>query len=78
MKLLPQGKELAMNTVDFTGVTPPLFLLNIIFVLLIFSLFSMAVLRFFQGRPKSGVMYVLLGILAVIVFAVILNIYFIE
>lgn len=64
------------ETVDFTGVTLGLFILNIIFVMLIFSMFSMAVLRFFQVRHRSGWMYVLYGVISIIVFYLILKKYY--
>lgn len=61
-----------MGSVDLTGVTPGLFIVNVIFILLVFSMFSMAVLRFFQHRYRSGAIYVLSGLLFAAVFAFVL------
>lgn len=39
-----------MGSVDLTGVTPPLFIVTLIFLLMIFSMLSLVVLRLFQRR----------------------------
>jgi Na+-driven multidrug efflux pump len=70
-------KELIeMGSVNLTGVTPPLFIITLIFVLAIFSMYSMAILRAFQKRTKQAINYGTIGVVLIAIFAVILTVWF--
>ncbi|MFD2611773.1 hypothetical protein [Paenibacillus gansuensis] len=59
-----------MSLVDLSGVTPQFFLLAVIFILLIGSLFSFGVLRFFQKRVRDSLLSFGLAIAAFVVMCV--------
>ncbi len=62
--------------VDLTGITPGLMITNVLFILLILSMFSLAVIRAFQTKYREIVIYAALGIIFCVVFYWVLNTWF--
>jgi Na+-driven multidrug efflux pump len=65
-----------MGSVNLTGVTPPLFIITLIFVLAIFSMFSMAILRGFQKQTRQAISYAAAGVGLIVIFTVVLLVWF--
>jgi len=62
-----------MGTVDLTGVTPPLFVATLIYLLAIFSMLSMMALRLFQKRYRGAVMFVLVAAVLAVGYVLVLK-----
>lgn len=65
-----------MEDVDLTGVTVGLFITDLLFILFVLSMFSLSVLFFFQAKKRSGFILLGAGVVALIVFIVILKLFF--
>lgn len=65
-----------MGLVDLSNVTPPFFIAVAISIMLIFSLLSIGVLRFFQQKVRAGIYFVISGAVAAVIFLFILSIFF--
>lgn len=66
-----------MSLVDVSSVSAELFITGVIFILLIFSLLSLGILRMFQQRFKSGWFSFAGAVVSGVSFAVILNQWFV-
>jgi len=58
-----------LGLVDITYVNRDFFILSAVFILFTLSMLSMGVLRLFQLRPRSAVVYFAIGALAIVAFA---------
>ncbi|MWC29247.1 hypothetical protein [Paenibacillus sp. MMS18-CY102] len=66
-----------MTLVDVSSVSPALFVLGAVFILLIFSLLSLGIVKMFQLRFRSGWYSFGGAVVSAVVFAVILNRWFV-
>ncbi|MCM3747270.1 hypothetical protein M3223_07875 [Paenibacillus pasadenensis] len=66
-----------MTAVDVSNVSAGLFVLGAVFILLIFSLLSLGVLRMFQQRFRQGWFYFAGGVISAIVFYILLDLWYI-
>lgn len=62
-----------MGLVDITDVSAKFFITSAIFILIFFGLLSMGILRLFQLRTRSGIMYIVSGAVTLVVFIFVLN-----
>lgn len=62
-----------MSLVDVSNVSPSLFILGVVFILLIFGLLSLGILRMFQQRFKYGWFCFAGAIVSFSVFMYVLN-----
>jgi preprotein translocase subunit SecY len=65
-----------VGSVNLTGVTPPLFIVTLLFLLAILSTFSMAFVRGFQKRTRPMAGYIATGLALVVVFVIVLIVFF--
>lgn len=65
-----------MTYVDTSDISPQMFVTVLLFLLVIAPLFSLAILRLFQGKKKAGFLLILTGILVYAVFQLIMFIFF--
>lgn len=63
-----------MTYVDISEISPQLFVTVLFFLLIVCPLLSLGVLRFFQQKVKSGVMYIASGVVSYIVFLIVADI----
>ncbi|OXM16769.1 hypothetical protein [Paenibacillus herberti] len=66
-----------MSAVDVSSVPAGLFVLGVIFILLIFSLLSLGVLRMFQERFRAGWFYFAGSVVSAVVFYLLLDLWYI-
>ncbi|ASS65003.1 MULTISPECIES: hypothetical protein [unclassified Paenibacillus] len=66
-----------MTAVDVSNVSPGLFVLGAVFILLIFSLLSLGVLRMFQQRFRAGWVYFAGGAVSAVVMYILLDLWYI-
>jgi hypothetical protein len=64
---------LSLGLVDITDVSAKFFITSAIFILIFFGLLSMGILRLFQLRTRSGIMYIVSGVITLVVFIFVLN-----
>jgi hypothetical protein len=64
-------------TVDISNVPPGLFVLGAVFILLVFSLLSLGVLRMFQQRFRAGWVYFAGSAASAVVMYILLDIRYI-
>ncbi|MFF2887732.1 hypothetical protein [Paenibacillus sp. NPDC057967] len=62
-----------MSLVDVSSVSPSLFILGVVFILLVFGLLSLGILRMFQQRFKYGWFCFAGAIVSFSVFMYVLN-----
>ncbi|WP_438349087.1 hypothetical protein ACP8HI_26685 [Paenibacillus sp. FA6] len=65
-----------MTYVDTSNISSQMFITVLLFLLVIAPLFSLAILRFFEGKRKTGFMLILSGIMTYLVFQIIMWIFF--
>ncbi|WP_106769869.1 hypothetical protein [Paenibacillus faecalis] len=65
-----------MTYVNTSDITAQMFVTVLLFLLIIAPLFSLAILRLFQGKKKAGLLLVLAGIAAYVVFQLFMKIFF--
>ncbi len=65
------------TTVNLEGVTLPLFATVAVFLMVIFSLLSLGVVRLFQKRTRSGILNIVASAFWTVLFIAVLNIWFI-
>ncbi len=70
------GEERFMTYVNTSDITAQMFVTVLLFLLIIAPLFSLAILRLFQGKKKAGLLLVLAGIAAYVVFQLFMKIFF--
>jgi hypothetical protein len=61
---------------DVSGVSPGLFITGIIFILLVGSLLSLGVLRFFQQKKRQGTFYFIGSVVSFVVMVLVVNRWF--
>lgn len=66
-----------MTLVDVSNVSPALFVIGAVFIMLIFSLLSLGILKMFQLRYRSGWFSFAGAVVSSVVFGVILNTWFV-
>ncbi|WP_308634536.1 hypothetical protein [Paenibacillus silvisoli] len=66
-----------MTTVDVSEISAALFITGAIFIMLIFSLLSLGILRMFQQRVRAGVYSFAGAVVSGIAFGLILNQWFV-
>ncbi|GMK37998.1 hypothetical protein PCCS19_10520 [Paenibacillus sp. CCS19] len=66
-----------MTLVDVSSVSPALFVIGAVFIMLIFSLLSLGILKMFQLRYRSGWFSFAGAVVSAAVFGVILNTWFV-
>ncbi|MBD3918662.1 hypothetical protein H8B09_07870 [Paenibacillus sp. PR3] len=66
-----------MTLVDVSSVSPALFVIGAVFIMLIFSLLSLGILKMFQLRYRSGWFSFAGAVVSAVVFGVILNTWFV-
>ncbi|MHA0857895.1 hypothetical protein [Paenibacillus sp. CMAA1364] len=65
-----------MTYVDTSNISAQMFITVLLFLLVIAPLFSLAILRFFQAKRKSGFMLILAGIMTYVVFQISMVLFF--
>ncbi|PWW05688.1 hypothetical protein DFQ01_104250 [Paenibacillus cellulosilyticus] len=66
-----------MTLVDVSSVSPALFVVGAVFIMLIFSLLSLGILKMFQLRFRSGWFSFGGAVISAVVFGIILNTWFV-
>lgn len=66
-----------LTVVDVSNMTAGLFILNVIFLLLVFGFLSFGILSMFQQKFKRGWISFASAVVFAIIYAVILNIFYI-
>ncbi|RKN84756.1 hypothetical protein [Paenibacillus ginsengarvi] len=66
-----------MNLVNISGLSASFFITVALFILFILSMFGMGVLRLFQQMARSGIGFIVAGVVGVIAFVVVLNVWFV-
>ncbi|MFD1955885.1 hypothetical protein ACFSL6_17350 [Paenibacillus thailandensis] len=62
-----------MTAVDVSNVSADLFILGVVFILLVFGLLSLGILRMFQQRYRAGWISFVFAVVSFIVFMWVLN-----
>lgn len=70
------GEERFMTYVNTADITAQMFVTVLLFLLVIAPLFSLAILRLFQGKKKAGLTLIGAGIGAYAIFQLIMVIFF--
>lgn len=70
------GEERFMTYVNTSDISPQMFVTVLLFLLVIAPLFSLAILRLFQGKKKAGLLLILAGIVVYVIFQLIMKIFF--
>ncbi|MGN7360606.1 hypothetical protein ACTHPF_23895 [Paenibacillus sp. SAF-054] len=65
-----------MTYVDTTNISPEVFITVLLFLIVIAPLVSLAILRFFQGKKKAGLLLIVSGVAVYLVFQVIMKLFF--
>ncbi|MFX3633628.1 MAG: hypothetical protein ACE3L7_25080 [Candidatus Pristimantibacillus sp.] len=65
-----------MSLVDVSNISATLFILGVVFLLLIFGLLSLGLLRMFQQRFRAGWISLIGAVVSFIIFMLILNRWF--
>jgi hypothetical protein len=66
-----------VELVDITEVSPALFIVGALFILLIGSSLSLGVLRLFQERKKQGIWLLVLAVVSVVALVLVMNTWFV-
>ncbi|QJC51757.1 hypothetical protein HGI30_09495 [Paenibacillus albicereus] len=66
-----------MTAVDVSNVPAGLFVLGAVFILLIFSLLSLGVLKMFQQQRRNGGLYFAGSVVSAVVFYVLLDLWYV-
>lgn len=65
-----------MTYVDTSDISAQMFVTVLLFLLVIAPLFSLAILRLFQGKKKAGLLLIFAGIAVYAIFQLIMMIFF--
>lgn len=65
-----------MTYVNTSDISAQMFVTVLLFLLVIAPLFSLAILRFFQGKKKRGFQLLLAGLAVYVVFQLCMNLFF--
>lgn len=65
-----------MTYVDTSNISAEMFVTVLLFLIVIAPLFSLAILRFFQGKKKAGLLLIVAGVAAYLVFQIIMKLLF--
>ena len=66
-----------MDVVNVTGVEPGFFITMALFVLFILAMLGLGILRLFQQMIRSGIAFIVVGLIGIIAFIIVLNIWYI-
>lgn len=66
-----------MDLVNVTGLEPGFFITVALFILFILTMFGIGVLRLFQQMIRSGVWFIVAGVVGIAAFAVVLNVWYV-
>ncbi|WP_375547027.1 hypothetical protein [Paenibacillus sp.] len=69
-------ERMSVTYVDTTNINLEMFVTVLLFLIVIAPLFSLAILRFFQGKKKAGALLILSGVAVYVVFQVIMKMFF--
>lgn len=69
-------ERMSVTYVDTTNISAEMFITVLLFLIVIAPLFSLAILRFFQGKKKAGLLLIISGVAAYLVFQVIMKLFF--
>jgi 1,4-dihydroxy-2-naphthoate octaprenyltransferase len=61
-----------MSVVNISGLSPAFFITVAVFLMFILSMLSLGILRMFQLRKRSGIVFFVLGVIGIAVFSYIL------
>ncbi|MCJ8014519.1 hypothetical protein MUG84_22725 [Paenibacillus sp. KQZ6P-2] len=67
---------MSVTYVDTTNISTEMFITVLLFLIVIAPLFSLAILRFFQGKKKSGFLLIGTGFVVYLVYKVSMNLLF--
>ncbi|WP_374706227.1 MULTISPECIES: hypothetical protein [Paenibacillus] len=67
---------MSVTYVDTSNISAEMFITVLLFLIVIAPLFSLAILRFFQGKKKAGLLLIISGVAAYLVFQVIMKLFF--
>jgi hypothetical protein len=66
-----------VGTVNISGLEPGFFITVAVFILFILSMLGMGVLSLFQQKARTGILYFVAGVIGIVAFAVILNVWYV-
>ncbi|GAA3405584.1 hypothetical protein ACFFNY_29485 [Paenibacillus hodogayensis] len=66
-----------MDVVNISGLEPDFFITVALFILFILSMLGMGVLRLFQQFKRSGILYIATGLVGIVAFVVVLNVWYV-
>lgn len=69
-------ERMSVTYVDTSNISAEMFITVLLFLIVIAPLFSLAILRFFQGKKKAGLLLIISGVAAYLVFQVIMKLFF--
>ncbi|WP_397386287.1 hypothetical protein [Paenibacillus sp. VCA1] len=67
---------MSVTYVDTSNISAEVFVTVLLFLIVIAPLFSLAILRFFQGKKKAGLLLIVAGVAAYLVFQVVMKLFF--
>jgi len=62
--------------VDTSNISAEVFVTVLLFLIIIAPLFSLAILRFFQGKKKAGLLLIAAGVAVYLVFQIVMKFLF--
>lgn len=65
-----------MTYVDTSNISAEVFVTVLLFLIIIAPLFSLAILRFFQGKKKAGLLLIAVGVAVYLVFQIVMKFLF--
>ncbi|GIO69200.1 hypothetical protein NYE48_03330 [Paenibacillus sp. FSL M7-1455] len=65
-----------MTYVDTSNISAEVFVTVLLFLIIIAPLFSLAILRFFQGKKKAGLLLIAAGVAVYLVFQIVMKFLF--
>ncbi|WP_442953645.1 hypothetical protein [Paenibacillus sp. USDA918EY] len=69
-------ERMSVTYVDTSNISAEVFVTVLLFLIVIAPLFSLAILRFFQGKKKAGLLLIVAGVAAYLVFQVVMKLFF--
>ncbi|WP_373316247.1 hypothetical protein [Paenibacillus cookii] len=67
---------MSVTYVDTSNISAEVFVTVLLFLIIIAPLFSLAILRFFQGKKKAGLLLIAAGVAVYLVFQIVMKFLF--
>jgi hypothetical protein len=69
-------ERMSVTYVDTSNISAEVFVTVLLFLIIIAPLFSLAILRFFQGKKKAGLLLIAAGVAVYLVFQIVMKFLF--